>query len=448
MLNIPLTYPPPKVQGFVIPGIPASAGDEGFCHPREIFERIKEVVGEYQVDRDFRDVKEWEREPNTGLERYRRLIEDLMAIEDKRFKLAAHLQKELAPDLFIVIFTLLDRLQHYFWRFGDPKHPHYSPDGNQLFGRTIEDGYARMDEMIGELIRDAGEGANIILLSDHGFGPYHKDFYLNKWLIDNGYMVVRHNPRLTLQKRKISEILERRGRMSKNSKLLRWLPDASIPIPFIKRRPDANDIVWSKTKAYTSMYGLRINLKGRECCGIVEPGVCSDQLRAEIKRKLESLTHGEEKIQIMAGADLYRGPQAHMGPDLFLKISDFRVVASERVDAQQWFDTGFDHAFGGTHRVEGIFLASGPTFHKSRLDNLTILDVAPTILYLMGIPIPSCMDGNVITELFPDQYLQSHPPRFDKPDTVSNPSHNKDAYAPEEERRIMDSLRGLGYIDE
>ncbi|RJP25469.1 MAG: hypothetical protein C4520_02380 [Candidatus Abyssobacteria bacterium SURF_5] len=448
MVNIPMTYPPPKINGFVIPGIPVAANDEKYCHPPELGEEIASRFSGYRVDRDFSDIISWENDPKTVVEQFRALFEDMVSIEEKRVAVSVALQKEKQPDVFVVVLTLLDRLQHYFWHLGDPAHPHYSEKSAKALGNLIQEAYRLVDTMVGRLLETVEAETPVIIVSDHGFGPYHGDFYLNRWLMDHHYMTVRRVPRLVLKKTQLVRILERLKLRFLNGLLPRKVLQIPLTFPLVKARNDTGDIIWSRTRAYTTLFGLRINVKGREPFGIVEHGRDYEELLSEISRKLSQLSDRVGPIEIADQRTLYSGPYSTFGPDLYLSIAGITYVPNERLDKRKWFDTRHSPPLSGMHRIEGVFLAAGPNFARRReIPAANIQDIAPTLLYLLGFPVPKEMDGRVLVEIFQDGYVEAHPIAYDESTAEAFGGHGEDAYGAEDEERIIDSLRGLGYVD-
>jgi predicted AlkP superfamily phosphohydrolase/phosphomutase len=180
------------------------------------------------------------------------------------------------------------------------------------------------------------------------------------------------------------------------------------------------DIDWEHTKAFAyGEYGqIFINLKGREPQGIVKPGEEYEQLLNEITHRLLKLIHpetGERMIQEVYRKDaLYHGPMVEKAPDLTFAIGDFRYDSSVR------FGLGLKEIFGppefedsGTHRREGVFIASGPGIKNGyKIEKAKLFDIAPTTLYLFDLPIPTDMDGELLLEIFKEGWLKNHPPRY------------------------------------
>jgi hypothetical protein len=99
----------------------------------------------------------------------------------------------------------------------------------------------------------------------------------------------------------------------------------------------------------------------------------------------------------------------------------------------------------GCHRSNGIFIAHGPAFRQgATVTGSQIVDLAPTILYLLGLPIPGNMDGKVLTEALQHGLLDKRPVQFSQPD---DDRHDKEQSLPEEAAAEIESrLRALGYL--
>lgn len=167
-------------------------------------------------------------------------------------------------------------------------------------------------------------------------------------------------------------------------------------------------IDWSQTVAYspphTSVAGsVNINLKGREGQGVVDSNSYS-KLREEIIKNLKALCEetSDFKIEVFKREELYHGEQLGRAPDIIYTINDFQCVSRSSFSSGRIFQPGsMGGAYSGTHRLEGIFVAKGPQIKESySFEGAEIVDIAPTILHILGLPVPEDMNGKVLKELF------------------------------------------------
>ena len=213
------------------------------------------------------------------------------------------------------------------------------------------------------------------------------------------------------------------------------------------------DIDWTKTKAYakTSVIGqIIVNLKGREPQGIVTPGKEYNQLLDEIVKKLKTLYDLHEGKQIKGlvytGQEAFEGPFSQNAPDIiYLPQADHYQSGSIIAFGS---NTPFVNFTGqcAAHTMEGIFMANGKQIKKGgKIQGANIMDLAPTVLYLMGCKVPTDMDGKVLSDIFEEVFLEQHPVEFIEPG--EDTEDVKREMSPEEEQKVMERLRNLGYVD-
>ncbi len=450
-INIPMTYPPEEMNGFIISGIPVPPGAKDYTYPHSLLEDINKEIGDYAVDYDFSVMNDHHNFTADEAGKYEHLLNNLKKIEDCRLKTALHLMKKYPCDVYVVVLTLLDRVQHYFWRFMDKRHAGYNDEGARRFGRVICDCYERMDEAIGEIMACSSIDTTFIIMSDHGAGPHYSDFHINKWLKDNGWLKMKFCPRLVLNRSKIQRVLMKLGLGLVSKKLPESVNSLAVFVPGIKRERDFNDIKWSKTLAYSALYGISINLKGREKEGLVEPGEEYHKVIKELKVRLQQLVDpqtGEALVEkVLESSEMYTGPYSMQGPDLLFLTRDLSCVPSDSYSTHSLFETRMNHAISGTHKMNGIFVMNGKGVKKGdELQNLQITDVAPTMLYLLKVPIPGDMDGKVITEAFTPEYLRENQIRFTDIPSAGK-KERRTSYSDKEEEALKESLKGLGYLN-
>lgn len=212
------------------------------------------------------------------------------------------------------------------------------------------------------------------------------------------------------------------------------------------------DVDWTQTKAYSfgSTAGqIYLNLKGREPCGIVSPGKEAEEVEEEIIEKLQNLVDEEtgKKVvgEIYRKEELYHGSHLSEAPDIVFLPRDLEIVAFGEYEFASHRMIDYSWGVSASHRMDGIVMIKGRPFKQGYLlQGAHIMDVAPSVLYLLGLPIPETMDGKVLREAFLEKFLQEERMEF-IPESTS-PFAPKQVYSPEEEEALKKHLKGLGYL--
>ena len=183
LLNVPITYPPHKVDGFMVCGLgaPETVGVK-YTYPPELKGELNQIVGGYEIT------------VSVLLALYNqedKCLKNSNEVLRKRVLAAKHLINNYPSDFFACVFLMSDVIQHYFWRYMDESHPKHIADSK--YKNVIKDTYKKIDQAIGELISELPPDTNIIITSDHGFGACYGGFVLNKWLEENGYLKFNHS---------------------------------------------------------------------------------------------------------------------------------------------------------------------------------------------------------------------------------------------------------------
>lgn len=353
VLGVPQTYPVKPVNGWLVSGFLAPNTEAEFTYPKSLAQELREAVGEYIID--VKDFRTDDKDQLLGR------IHDLM---ENRFAVARHLMDTKPWDFFMMVEMGVDRLHHAFWRFCDPEHPEFQP-GNP-YEHVLREYYQAVDARIGELLERVGEETAVLVVSDHGAKSMIGGVCVNQWLIDEGLLTV--NDDLS-------------GR---------------------KRFEDC-DVDWSRTKAWSSGgYYARVflNVQGREPQGIIAPEDY-EAVRDDLVRRIESMT-GPDGQPLNNRAhkpqDLYHQVNG-VAPDLIVYFGDlrWRSVGSVGYDSAFTFenDTGPDDA---NHDYHGIFILDDRSGRGGmEVTGLQLMDVAPTVLSLLGVDVPADMQGKTFT---------------------------------------------------
>ncbi len=417
VMNVPMTYPPEPVNGFLLTGL-GTPDYVPYSYPPEMSEELNEQG--YRVNKKFFFTPDRQDE----------WLEDIHAITEIRGETAVRLMQEQPWDFFMVVFRNSDEICHFYWHHMDETHPEHDPQAPARYKTAILDLYKHIDRWVGHIIETAGEECNVIIMSDHGAGPLYKDVFLNEWLIQKGWLTLKEEPvsqrrwfnlvrKVGLTRENISDVLTKMNLHRVEVLIKRILGDRIHVLPRDERPEFLNSIDWSKTKAYSfGYYGqVFINLKGREPQGIVDPGSDYENLRQEIAEELANLVDPEDGLPVVdrvyTKEELYDGSFLDEAPDLLAIMREFTYMTRKGYEFAARRGELFREPYTketGSHRLEGILIAAGPDIAAStNLEASDIQDLTPTLLHLQHCPIPQYMDGRLIGEIFAPEFLQKYP---------------------------------------
>jgi predicted AlkP superfamily phosphohydrolase/phosphomutase len=350
VVGVPPTYPVTAVEGVMISCFLTPDTERSqYTHPPELKQEIEGLVGRYMVDVDNFRTPEKER-----------LLREIEEMTEKRFRVAEHLLETRPWDLFFMVEMGTDRLHHGFWRFSDPEHRLHEP-GNPFEGVML-DYYRALDEKIARLLRFADDDTAVLVVSDHGAKRIDGGICVNEWLRREGYLVLKEEP----------------------AEATRLTPDL---------------VDWGRTTAWGEggyYCRLFLNVAGREPQGTVSQDDY-ERVRDELKGKLEALgDHEGRPIGTIAHRpeELYRERNG-IPPDLLVYFGDlyWRSIGLVGADTVHVFenDTGPDDA---NHAPEGMYLLAGAGVGAGPGEERELRDIAPTLLTLLGEPVPPDMEGS------------------------------------------------------
>jgi len=355
VVGVPPAYPPRFVNGSLISCFMTPGADKDYAYPRALKNEVEGLVGEYLFDAVFRT------------EEKDKLLKQLYKMTEQHFVVLRYLAKTKPWHFFMFVEIGLDRVHHAFWKFFDKKHHLYKPSNK--YENTMLHYYKFIDNEIGKLLKLVGEDTIVITVSDHGAKRMKGAFCINQWLIEEGYLKLKKMPTSGT-----------------------WLADAEVN--------------WSKTQAWGwGGYHARIffNIKGREPQGVIEPKNYEsfrDQIIHDIKavrgpkgEKWHTKVYTPEEIYPTAIGDY---------PDLTVYLDDLSWRSAGTLSHNSYYlpenDKGPDDA---VHSHYGVFLYYDPKrkMGGKKLGDVSLLDFAPTVLKVMGVPIPDDMEGKIVEEV-------------------------------------------------
>jgi len=452
VLNVPITYPPEEVNGFVVAGYLSPGRSSAFVSPPELKKELLAAVPGYIIECADIEVPKFSRQDKRTA-----FMNKVFAMMDTRLSATRWLYERYRPDLFVATFTAIDRICHYFWKYMDPAlQDRFTKEEIALYRDAILKVHIRQDEILAELLKMIEPGTTVFMLSDHGFGPSYQRLNIQGWFVERGYV--------TLEKSKAGPL----------TRLMNAVVSGTVrftPLQFrhfIKARFPAlanraisrvyfQGIDWSRTRAYTvgELRSIYINLKGRQPHGIVEPGAEYEALREELISALSALKEPDTGVPIVDRVwrreELYSGECLEKMPDLLVDWHDYKYsfipdfdqgpLVSSILDSKslQWDRNGY-------HRPNGVFAAYGDGIRRGAKAGGVVMDVTATILYEMGLAVPKDMDGRVITDAYKPERLEAQPPRTSDVDTDAAPDGSM-VFNDEEEAQVRERLKQLGYLE-
>jgi predicted AlkP superfamily phosphohydrolase/phosphomutase len=440
VMNVPVTYPPARVNGFIISGMLSPVGGE-ITYPAHLLDRYAGRLKPYRI------APHVQHKPGNEAE----FTADLFDLVERRGRYALQLMADHPYEFLMFHFLSTDTMQHAFWKFVDPTHPRYDPQAAARFGPAVKQLYQRIDGFVGQMLDRVTDDTTVIVMSDHGFGSLHYVVNLNLFLLEHGLLQLKHGAwtrlkaglfRAGLTPASFWHLIERAGLQN-----YVWQVSKSTRNKVVGKFLSFDDVDWSRTLAYSIGHvgQIYVNLRGREPHGIVEPGAEYEAARQQVVDALQDLCHpvtGRPLVdQVIPGDQVVHGPYASRSPDLHVVLDEYRAIAFPLFATDGRIVTRQIRGDSGCHRRHGIFIARGPEVRPGdTVEGARILDLAPTILHLMGLPVPDDMDGRVLTEA-----LSTSRP-VERQSTSLAGEEAGAGLSAEETAEVEDRLRALGYL--
>lgn len=445
IFNVPITYPPEHLEGVMVTGFLTPPGAKDFIYPPQLKARIEKEVGPFTPHYPGEIY---------ALGREQKFIREIEVMTEKSIRTMDFLMEKEAWDIFVGVIQSPDLLQHCLWRFEDTGHPLYK-ENRQVRGSFLKH-YQLIDRYLGRILEKLDDQTLLFVVSDHGFGHIEKQFFINNWLLEEGFLVLKKTPSTFIKKAifdmgivpmKIHKLLASVGidlskPLAKNSEkvltgLNKWI------LSF-------EDVDWNRSQAYAmgNMGFINVNLKGREPQGIVEQGADHERVLDEISERLSCLSDPQTGThlvnRILRNKEMCWGPRASQGPDLFLIVKDYAycvrgdyLFITNRVFEDLWL-------ISGSHRPNGILLCKGAGLKQGHLiTGASIMDIGPTILGLMEGLIPEDMDGKFLLELLTEEKRKEISIQYISSDANAS---EETFLSEEEEELVRKQLKGLGYL--
>jgi predicted AlkP superfamily phosphohydrolase/phosphomutase len=448
LASVPITYPPQPVNGWTVCGFLVPNETVTYTYPPELKQQIKQAgltwpLHEFEGNRS--------RDP-------RRFLQDMRYFDEKRTEMVTWLMKTRPWDMAAFVIKSTDTTQHEIWHLLDPQHPRHDAAMAAQARDDIVAYYQAIDACVGRLVEATGPDAGVIVVSDHGAGPFEKFFHTNNWLARQGYLKFKRAP-LSLVKRALFALgftpitalklvnLLRLGKFRKNVKRGRgrgWMGQLFLSL---------RDVDWSRTRAFSiGNFGqIYINVKGQRPKGIVEPGGEYQAVRDEIIQAALALRDPDTGDQVIAAAykreELYHGARLEQSPDIILHTDRAKYVSFGHADfgSNKLIEPSIGQT--GHHMMDGIVILHGQGVKPgARIEGANIMDIAPTALAMMELPVPGGLDGRVLETAFAGNVSIGYQVADSKVEESATGQMDNDVYSEEDEAEVMERLRDLGYV--
>jgi predicted AlkP superfamily phosphohydrolase/phosphomutase len=408
-LGIPATSPPNPINGISIGGFDcpvAVSAARNMVYPSSLATDLFRKFGDYPYGSisEFRITRDW----------YAKARDILLRNIKKREKVFHWIWGKENWNLFWMVFPETDTASHHFWALHDPMSPRHDPELAKHFGDTLNEMYKYLDKVLSNFLNLLKYDDALIVMSDHGFGGAGTiDIYLNLWLQQEGYLTFNNGRK------------NKGGNGDVTQRILKVLPN-QLPQWLFRKNPHwmgtleshrrFAGINWKNTIAFSeesnSFPGIWLRLEGRDPEGTI-PLSKRDQILEDISLKLLAwmnlLTNQPVMKQVWRREDILDGPYLPFIPDLVLEpalINGYspNIANSNRAQSddpiqnlpRNHYRGGKGIGFSGTHRNQGVFLAYGSDISTGEISEINLVDITPTILDLLGEPVPEWMEGTVL----------------------------------------------------
>ena len=422
VIGVPMTNPPKALDAFVVPAGVGEQPSEVTTHPQSL-RRVLEDRFDYRFQLEY-SLREGTREAYEGVHEY----------IDTKFTAAKYLLDRYDVSFLQLTTFQINQLHHHIW-------DHEAT----LAGWKIIDGHLE------SFLED---GNNVVLMSDHGMARIESIFRINHWLKEEGYLAYDTGTSETLydlgiNTGRLKQLLKRADRHVPAADLM-GTADRVVPQWLLNYLPNDrgslgvskfSQVDWENSRAIASAQGPVYLTLDRD-----EPGY--DRLREELVEKLSELTDPSGRPiadAVHRSEDIYTGPYVEEAPDIVIEQAEGMYIV-EGIGQRDVFGE-VDETWQAVNAPTGFFAATGPAFASGSIEDLSILDLAPTLLHLHDCEIPTDMDGTVRTDVF-----ERGTAAADREPTYGPPRHGQvtggveGAATDAESDDMRQRLKDLGYI--
>ena len=416
--DVPLTFPPPNIEGNLVAGGVLPKGRQ-VSQPESLLEDLAKAGHEWPING-----MSW----TTYHNRPGPYLDEAFEVTGKRIAATEWLMENTEWDLMASVWVSVDRTQHCLSSHIAPDHPDYAKNRHTPIGEKVADIYRQLDDSIGRMLATSKPDDLVLFISDHGFQSCTRAIHMDHLLKDFGFLEfsasnvvfgpMQWGP-VRKVARKVYDTLGLHGKVS--------LPQS---------------INWSKTQAYTTIRstgeGVSINLAGRDVDGIVDPGDYErvrDALMDRLGSFVDPKTGRKPVKEIAKREEIFKGRFADQAPDILMVPNEGYSLthAKSSIEDADWVS--------GDHRMEGVIVAAGPNV-KPFEQPPALIDMAPTFVAALDAPTAVKPTGRVLHEL-----LGEGKGMTSREATAEEAASTDPTVSDTEADEMEEHLRGLGYLE-
>ena len=435
VLNVPMYFPPTPVDGFMIGGGLAAGWSDisapNFAADDEHTRFVTELAGgSYPLDTVVSYENDWDSTE---------VIDRITDVQRLRRKVLTALLDKEEVDFVFAVFEGPDRLQHLHYQYLVEFSDWYNASEASVARDKATAYFAEVDKAVEALVGWAGEDGHVLVVSDHGFGPWQKTLNVNLLLQEWGYLKLPQMSKMTRAK-----VIAGAGqRIARKVVPRRWLHSMKARI--------TRNVNWEQTRAFASHVaeqGIHVNVRDELPLGSValaDAGRVAEEL-VERLHELKDPDDGQPVVdEVVRREDTISGPHTTRAPHLFPFCRDQHYELSDTIAATSVFTDHRDRPWGYHHK-DGILVAAGQGVNAGSYEaGLDIVDVMPLAFHLAGLPVPEGLDGKVAHDILTGEAAQREVATTQV--AVEHERSEENPYSEEEEAAIEETLRGLGYVE-
>lgn len=436
ILNVPMTYPPKPVNGYLVSGILTPSLESDFTYPPQLAAELLQAVPQYRIinlensDQD---------QPHEQLESYVKHMADTARY---RAEAAEWILKKEPLDVFMAHFMSSDVLQHRLWCYMDPTNPLYDAQKHEWilhhFYQTLDQAMQKVQQAFA---RYGSNDFTTFVISDHGFQSHYRTFNLELWVCQQGYLKLNPRSEQTPVMKKITKAL-RIGKL-----LTRILPHKTVANMERALRLDIDQYDWNHSTVFC------LGSTGEACLYLLETNG-RDKIRtaSQLTKTLCQIKDPQNGASIVkriyTKEELYHGKFFDTMPDLVVvPAPGYSFTRGIQNHSELFHSVDIrDTVHMGMHHPDGILVAAGNIIQSQNDIRTSIVNMTPTILHCLGLPLYQNRDGRVCEFLFTSDFRHQNPVTMTRESDVQENDGSQNVYSQDDEQEIRKRLENMGYL--